>query len=127
MKIKGRVTVLFNHDGMIIEFEDEAASIIFAKATLTAEQTCKALSRLSSVPCEMKLRELDRLGKTHEHKSFEFELPKNSAGDREEVAKKIVQEVCPKGWVPDLYFGSQTSFFYREDQLWARAIIRRWV
>ena len=129
MNIEGRITILFNEDGMDIELSDVASSIRFADIHLNPKQTCQALSRLGETPCEkMEVYGLDVIGKKQEHKSFEFEVPYEytTYSKREEV-KRIAKLKCPKGWIPDMYFNSQNSFFKKNNKYYARTVMRRWV
>lgn len=124
----GRITILFDHDGMSIELHDYDASLTFAAIRLTPEQTVKAFSRLGYTECDIEVKGLDKIGSKMENKHFEFEIPDVGWGSkRTDTAIRIVQEVCPEGWEPDLYFQSQNSFFSKDGQDFARTIIRRWV
>jgi hypothetical protein len=130
MKLKdARVTFLVGDGGATIEFYDAEACITFAKATLTADQLCQALSRLMHTPCKMELHNLDKVGKTMEYQELIFEIPEPLfyKGERNETAKKLAIKNCPEGWKPELYFGSQQSFFNRDGKHMARCNIRRWV
>ncbi len=129
MKLRdGRITILSDNEGVDIELRDYGSSIDFVKVRLTSEQFTKALSRLSFTECEVEVFHLDLVGKTQIHKNFEFEMPDGvSFKDEKKVAEEIVKRDCPEGWEPDLYFGSQNSFFTKDDKKYARTIIRRWV
>lgn len=96
---------------------------------LTPEQLSMALSRSCRTPVQSCLVDTSGdIGKTHEYKTFQFELPKDTAcSSRKECAIEEVKKQCPKGWVPDLFFSSQDSFLIIEDRLYARTTIRRWV
>lgn len=129
MEIKGQITLLFSDEGMTLELHDSNANTTFVRIKLNQEQTCQVLSRLSHTECEkMEVRGVDKLGKTHECKKFEFELPEgtNWTNQRERVLN-IVHSMCPEGWEPDIYFGSKDSFFEKDGKKWARCTIRRWV
>ena len=128
-KIDGRITLLFSEDGLTIELHDDLSSTTFARVELDQMQTCQVLSRLSRTHCDMEVYELDRVGKKMEHKNFQFFVTKKKiyGSGRQDLAKIKIKEVCPEGWTPDLYFGSQGSFFYKDDEVWANATIRRWV
>lgn len=56
-----------------------------------------------------------------------FELPEANYMNRKEVAIETIKTVCPDGWTPDLYFGSQNSFFRENGKEYARVTIRRWI
>lgn len=126
----GRLTLLFGDEGATIEIRDQPSREVVCEVTLTPEQTCQALSRLGETHCKVKYGELKNVGKKEEYKEFIFEIPSISSyrrEDRKTIAKEIVKEVCPEGWEPDLYFGSQDSFFTKDDKKYARTMIRRWV
>ena len=129
MNINGSVTILFERDGMTIKVHDEDASIEFLEIRLNQEQTCQALGRLGNTECEsMTVRALHRVGKKMEHESFDFPMPCSLFDSRcKEIAVAECKRVCPEGWEPDTHFGSQNSFFKKDDKPWARTTIRRWV
>lgn len=121
--MKASISMLFGEDGLRIEVRDALSRAGFVDIFLTPEQVCMAFSRLSNTPCKMEIRDLDKIGKKMEHKSFEFEI----LGEGKESAAIQAAKVCPEGWTPELYFGSQNSFFERDDKRFARCTIRRWV
>ena len=127
----GRITILFGDDGLRIEVRDGKASTMFARIKLNQKQSCQALSRLGHTPCKIEVYGLDKVGKKHENKTFEFEMPEKNEylyGDPQKaLAVVTVKKVCPEGWEPDLYFSSQNSFFEKNGKPWARTTIRRWV
>jgi len=129
MKIDGDITILVNDNGATIEITDRNANTTFAKAELTAKQWCQALSRLGHTRCKLNVYGLDNVGKKHERKDFEFELPESLQDwDRDhELVADYAGKHAPKGWKADRYFGSQTSFFDKDGRRWARCSIRRWI
>lgn len=130
MELKdGRITFLVNDGGATIEFYDAEACVTFAKATLTAEELCNAMSRLMHTDCRMEVQHLDKIGKTLEHKELIFEMPEDLFYEkgRNELATKLAKKNCPEGWTPECYFSSQNSFFNKDGKHMARCNIRRWV
>jgi hypothetical protein len=130
MKLKeAAITILVNEDGATIELYDKEASIQFAEIKLTAEQFCQALSRLGHTPCQIEVHNLDNIGKTMEHKSFEFAVPEKkwNAKNHRELIAAYAQKICPEGWACWDSFNSQNSFFFEGEQRMARCTIRRWV
>lgn len=125
----GRISILIGPDETRIEIDDREASIQFVTIKLTPKQLSMALSRQVYVPCDINVVGLDRIGKKMEHKKFEFKMPPSDYSTKKEIAKKEVLNVCPDGWEPDGYFGSQDSFFKKgeEREEWARTTIRRWI
>jgi hypothetical protein len=78
----------------------------------------------------MEVFDLDRVGKNMEHKRLEFQMPSGvveTAYTRDEVAAMRAKDNCPDGWVPDLYFNSQDSYFKEMGKDMAHCTIRRWV
>lgn len=128
MKIKGKATILFDRDdGLRIELECDTSGITFAVANLDKDQTIAALSRQAMVDCELDLRGLERVGKTVEIDRIEFPMPYHHYIEKKDVAAREAVIRCSDGWTPDLYFGSQDSFFKKDGHEWARTFIRRYV
>ena len=129
--IDPKITILFDDGGMIIEVHDNPSSSTFLKVKLNPKQTCQALSRSAHTDCKVEVFNLDRVGKKMEYKPFEFPVRKLDeypvGKDDKQLAISEVERVCPEGWIPDLYFGSQGSFFEKDDVRWARTTIRRYV
>lgn len=123
---KGRITILFERQGMRIELIDNQSSIMFAEIYLTSEEVTTAFSRIAYTPCLIKLYGLEKIGKKMEHKSFEFEIP-DVFMKLKENALQTIKKVCPPGWIPDKEFNSQGSFFRKDEKQFARCIIRRWI
>ncbi len=128
MKLKGRISILINRDETTIEIKDESANVRFVKVKLTPEQLSAALSRQISIECELEVKELEKVGKVHENKTFEFEIPETlpTRGNQLEL-QKIAQSHLSDGWIADAYFGSQNSFFKKDGKKYARVTIRRWL
>jgi hypothetical protein len=131
---EGQITILFNENGLEIKLRDPIACVTFAEITLTPEQTCQAFSRLAHTPCQIVTYGLEKIGKKMEHKSQTFHIGSTDLFytndrniNRKTIAQEVIKKQCPKGWTPELYFGSQDSFYTENGQLYARTIIRRWV
>ena len=130
MKLEdGRITILIGQESTTIELRDNKACTVFAKITLNPEQLSMALSRLGSVPCDIEINELDRIGKTHENKYLEFPLPKGKSNYdiKKHELLELAAKNCPEGWVSDNYFNSRDSFFTKDGKNYARVTIRRWI
>jgi len=129
MKLKDcKITMLLSADGLSIEIKDSGSNITFFRGLVSPENTCAAFGRLSSV--EMSAAEtygLDKVGKTMEHKKFEFVMPPSEWKTKKQIASIAATDQRPDGWEPDLYFGSQDSFFMKDGVEHARCTIRRWV
>lgn len=128
MKIKGKISILIDRHSTTIEIHDDEANTTFCLIELTPDQLSAALSRLSRVECDLDVRGFGRVGKTHENKDFEFEIPKPDMTDEE--LGRYSQEILDsngEGWISDKYFGSQSSFFYKDGKKFARTTIRRWI
>lgn len=130
MKIDGRITIYVSDEGAHIQIEDREANTTFCDIKMTPKQFTTAIGRQVNVKVEsMEIRGLSKVGKKHENKTFEFSLCVEDVPytGREVLAKKVVKDKCPEGWIPDNYFKSQDSFFKRDGIAWARCTIRRYV
>ncbi len=127
---EGQISIIVGNDGVEIQIHSKSASLRIIEIKLSSNDFVRALGRLGYLPCECRIMSPDRANKTHEHKSFEFELPESANWrNQKEIAIKTVDSVCPEGWEPDHYFGAQDSF--RTDQktgkTYAKTHIRRWI
>ena len=128
MKLKGKISILINRNSTTIEIEDDVANTTFCKITLTPQQLSDALSRLSSVDCEINVVNLDRVGKKHEWMTYEFEIPENLASTtKEEELQKKAQSQLSDGWTASGYFSSQNTFFKKDGKQFARVTCRRYI
>jgi hypothetical protein len=138
MKIEGQITILASKEGVKIELRDKNATIQFATITLTPEMFTGAVGRSGRSECEIELSGLDKVGKVHENRSFEFEIPSDvrwvskEAGRNGMVNQKALRALednglAAEGWEPDNYYGSQDSFFTENGKHFARCVIRRWI
>jgi hypothetical protein len=140
MKLEnGRITILINPEGTIIEIEDATASVVFARLRLSPEQLSTALGRTAMVKCEIEINGLEKVGKTHENKYFTFEIPadlrspaaiskyKEKRDSLHSMALAALEKEGLTEWQPDNYFSSQNSFFQKEGKSFARCTIRRWI
>lgn len=130
MKLKNaKISILINRDYTTIELIDSDSSTTFATAILTPEQLSSALSRMVYTDCNIEVSELGRVGKKMEHKYLEF--PINAQGiygnDRVKIASETSKQFIPEGWISDDYYSSQQSFFTKDNQQYARVIIRRYI
>ncbi len=131
MELEGKISILIGQESTTIEIRDEVSNITFCSIELTPDQLSSALSRLMHTPCKMRVRALDNVGKKHEHKKIEFEIPESlrSSSNSKELTK-LSQEFVDKemgAWKSDGHFSSQDSFFTKDDKQYARCIVRRWV
>jgi hypothetical protein len=131
MKLKGKISILINREYTTIEIEDDLASTTFVKARLTPEQLSAVLSRQARIDCELEIRGLEKIGKKHENKYFEFEIQKGLRDSKySESLRTIAQNLLnnqDEGWIAEGYFSSQNSFFEKDGKQYARCTIRRWI
>ncbi len=128
MKINASIDILVDGEGARINVYDRDARCCFLKIAMSPEQLSAALGRLSRGPVlSAEIQHLDRLGKTMEVNQIVFPMPADHTENRVSSAIKALADYVPDGWVADLAFNSQGSFFSREGMLWARTVIRRWV
>jgi len=123
----GRISLLIDERGLTVEVYDEASGECVVDLELPPKETCQALGRLVHIPCKVRYGELDRVGKKMETDYIVFPIPKHDYNDRNRVATEACAQYCPEGWIADNYYGSQGSFFEKEDQQYARCTVRRWV
>lgn len=134
MKLKGEITINVSGDRVSIEIGDPRAAVDFLEITLTPAQFCAAMGRRMHTECELKFSGLDRVGKIHKHRKFEFPLPEKLHGyvkNKKELTaalcRGLLVEYKSGEWISDDYFGSQNSFFEKDGKPWARTTIRRWI
>lgn len=133
MKIKGKITISRPRGGkekeIRIDLSDTDACLNkFLEVSIGLSEFAEILTGLSRVDCDIEVRGLQNIGKIREHKTFEFELPRDELGNvRKEMAKTVLSNIIPEGWSSTDAFNSQGSFFYKDGTPWARAIIVRWV
>lgn len=128
MKVDGRISILVGDETTVIHVEDENANTRFLELTISNAEFTRALGRSAHLPCDLNIRGLDNIGKTHENKTHEFELPDGTNWkNREEVAIATAKGLDLGDWIPEPYFRSQNSFFIKDGKDWARCTIRRYV
>ena len=124
-----KLTILCDRNEVRIEIEDKASSLRIAEITVQPKDFTAMLGRLACVPAQGSVLISDDIGKTMEVDEIAFPIDYSGYSHevKKEAAEKSAVQHCPKGWQPDLYFGSQNSFFVKDGQQYARAVIRRWV
>jgi len=131
MNIKGQITISRPYGGsdsyINITIEDDTSNIEFVDLEIGLKEFAEALTGMSNQKCDIELRGLENLGKKHEHDVIEFPMPEVEWGKRDSVAFEEAKKHVPDGWEVSSYFGSQTSFFFKEDKKFARANIFRYV
>lgn len=128
MEIEGKITILSSEEGVSIEIRDSNSSIRFCRIFLTPEQFTEAIGRTANVQCKSILvNDLDKIGKTMENKTMEFEIGEIIDRDKLKVLSQEILDKEQSGWISDGYFGSYNSFFKKGDKNFARCTIRRWV
>ena len=124
-----RISDANHHQHIEISITDEIANINFVTVSMSFENFMKCLTGLSDIKGAGKVSGLDKVGKIHECELFEFPLAVfagGSSSSRLDIAIETAERLCPNGWQPDLYFGSQNSFFEKDGVSYARCTIRRW-
>jgi hypothetical protein len=116
--------------GMSITLGDSNANADIIKIQIEAADLIRLFANQANVPCKFIAANLDKIGRYHKHKTFEFPLPKNfekiKYTDRKTTAYKIAVELAPKNYEPDSNFSSQNSFFEKDGKPWARCTIRKY-
>jgi len=130
MILKGEITFLINRDNTSISIGCHESGMTIVELNLNPDQLSAILSRQGHVKCDVIFNDgnSNKFGKKMENKYFEFEISKEVRSRKEtnelhQIALKEVEE----GWIPDMYYGSQNSFFQKDGKDFARCTIRRWV
>jgi len=130
MKIEAQIDIRASYDdAILIEVRDKASGNIFLSMTMTREQFINAtMNRLGCTEVkEAKVRHLERVGKEMEMGTLTFEIPDFGYKGNLTETIKLAHKHCPDGWIPDVSFSSQGSFFTGDDgKKYARTTIRRW-
>ncbi len=120
--------MLIDEHGTTIQIDDKDACCNIIDIQLSNDQLAAILSRQARVECDLNVYNLDDIGKKHESKDFEFEIPNNLVGsENAEKLHIIATELLTNGWLADRYFSSQRSFFKRDGKQYASCVIRRWI
>ena len=132
MKHKAQLSISrpFHGDGrkkIEITVQDTDAGIEFLKIEMDLGKFAECLTGLSFVDCDMELRDIQNVGKQKERKAIEFQIPKERYLLKDEEIREIAKEHIPEGWTCGMYFGSKDSFFTKDDKIFARTDISRWV
>ena len=126
-----QITITATYDDKImLKITDKTSLVTFLEMELTREQFINAtMNRLGNTEVKKTtVRGIAKVGKKHEQRTFEFPMPCGSKSWDKETAVEIAKYSCPEGWVPDLSFNNQGSFFQNADgEPYARTLIRRWV
>lgn len=137
--LKGLITISrsqnnYGDDSITIRLKDDDAVIEPFEISMSLEAFAEAITGFAYRPCKFTVRNLDKVGKVREHKTFEFQLPDvkvfNLDSKLKEIAREVLSTVCPDGWEANSAFSafsSQDSFFSKDGKLWARTLITRWV
>ncbi len=123
-----KISFYVNRESTKIEIHDADSNTAIVVVNLTPEELSACLSRQGYVSCKCITGNLDRVGKTHENKKFEFEITySKSQQDLELACNEALFSLGMHEWVSDQYYKSQDSFFKKDGKEYARVIIRRWI
>jgi len=123
-----KISMHLTRDMAFIEIIDSQSSTTFVKVKLDPNYFLSMLSGLSYTECEATVYDLDRIGKTMQHKVFEFEIKRtDKQSDLELDCVEFLFENGMYEWLPDHYYNSQNTFFEKDGRKYARTTIRRWV
>lgn len=111
-----------------ITVKDVDAVTRFLSVEVDYDKFTEMLTGASETECEFDVEELSRVGKKRETQKIEFKMVKEHSGlSRKEIARQLVDVICPDGWAASNSFGSQDSFFRKDGEEYARTTITRWV
>lgn len=133
--MKGKLTISRpqyhdNRKTISIQVKDELSRTIFLDIEISCANFAECLTGMSEMECELKTRDLDKVGLKKETKSITFEFPEGIYTDRKEIAYKMACKIVNAnhdGWIVSGYFGSKGSFFTQDGISMARADISRWI
>jgi hypothetical protein len=128
--MKGNITIsrpTYGDDRKLItiQVKDRESVTRFLDIEIEYDNFAQLITGLSEVEIDFTVRDLEHVGKVREVKELEFPIG-SGFDDRKEVAIREAKKHTPDGWVCDNYFGSQTSFFTKDDVSYARTTIKRW-
>lgn len=114
-----------------IRVKDHTSKVRFLEIEIDLDEFTKALTGMGETPCNIKCRNLNKVGRELISKNVEVEMgddwptstSKSLANQR--VLKLI--EKTGKDWIIFSGFSSQNSFFKRDGKNYARTSLRRWV
>lgn len=131
MKIEAQIDIRASYDdAILIEVRDKASNVVFLSMVMTREQFINAsMNKLGCTDVkEAVVHHLERVGKEMEMDTLTFEIPDFGYKGNLPETIKIARKNCPDGWIPDVSFSSQGSFYTGDDgKRYARTTIRRWV
>jgi hypothetical protein len=107
---------------------DSEARIEFLEIEIDLEAFSECITGLGHCDCEMEVRGLQNVGKKIENMPIVFEVPKELRYKGKcDGVNMLAEKATPAGWKCSMYFGSQTSFFSKDDKYFARTTASRWV
>ena len=129
--IKATATIarVQTYDGsyMSITIVDDFSHGTLCRLKLTLEEFTRLLTGESFSDIDAELGDVETLGKVREQETFEFKVCDGSAyTGLKDLAIAEGLKVCPKGWRLSTYFGSQSSFFSKDGDTWARTSIYKY-
>ena len=131
MKIKSKVSIHCGEDGVWVVIDDSLSGLPFLRCFIPASDFMAMVGGKRNVEVDMEIHNLDKIGKTLEHKTFIFEMPLfpglPTLSTARTVARDYVKRICPEGWKPDLHFLAKDSFFLKDGKRFAKTELRRWV
>lgn len=130
--MKGSITISRPSYGdgrelIVVQIRDGDSGERFLDVEIGYNDYAKLITGQSEIPCDLKVRNLDHVGKVRETDTIEFPFSSVYCDNRDEKAIEEAKKYTPDGWICDNYFGSQTSFFSKDDTGYAKATIRRWI
>ena len=115
---------------MRVLIEDADSRIEFVHLELDLASFMRALTGLAYVECDMETNGLEHVGKLCERKELIVEMPDeadHSRLNRVRIAYGRAKQKAPEGYTVSSCFGSQDSFFRKDDRNYARTTMTRWV
>ncbi len=132
MKHKAQITISRPQYGdgrelIHLNITDVDARIEFVELEISYADFTRALTGQAYVVCDMHVRGLENVGKQRERDTITVEMPECSYYDRKATAVAEVHHHIKEGWTSSDYFGSQDSFYTKDNIQYAKTDIFRWI
>lgn len=125
--VKVGFSILTDDKNVEIEIKDNYGTGFQGKLIIPINLFMKAFAqRLVGQKCIFHINNLDKIGLEYIREEITCEIP-DTYDNRKENAIKYIIEATPDGWIPCLYFDSQGSFYRKEDKLFAKTTMIKWI
>lgn len=124
-KMPGYLKTLNSQEFIALRLEDKTSGVFIVEIKIPLKQLGEICFGCSRDPIEYELFDVaDKIGKTRETKPLVFEV---SGWRKIDEAKEKAKKLADPGWDVSLYFGSQSSFFKKDDKYYASTFMYRYI